>query len=299
MRTADVRIRDGLLAGTAASLILLSTVPAQATQGIIYVTTSKVLVGNHYGTVILNSNNASINCSGYSIYYHSSGYDDCGASGGQTCGILVSSGKTGTTVSNCHVHNFDLGIYGNDVDRLKVTNSSTSFNTIGMLLQNTQGYYLRAWANNEWSYNDEEGLDIDNCSSIYVNGSRFYYNGRDGADIGGGSGFSFYEDDFWNNVRNGLELDGAAHAYVSYSVFESNGLGTDRNGLSLDNSDYFDITGNRALSNGKDGIRVMNGSNYGGATYNTGRDNDAYDARQEGCVGNTWSNNDFGKTSGI
>ena len=266
-----------------------------ATTGIINVWGTVKLTENHHGSVILNGDNARLDCDGHTIY-DSTQAAFCGENGDESCGIYA-VGLVYPYVINCTVRNFDIGMYmwGNSYPTVR--NSTFRGNSDGMLIMDTLGSSGTFLLNNYFRNNTDEGLSLRGTSSLRVILNKFRYNESDGVDINECGSLVFDRNDHRENLGNGLEFDDSSSATVTSSTFISNGIGTNRNGLSLDNTVNATVTGNTFTSNERSGFRVASDSDGGTFSSNTGSGNGSEDAYQSSNSSNTWSGNSWGSTS--
>jgi parallel beta-helix repeat protein len=297
MIRAKRRLSYPLLAGATSALALLLAAPdAGATSGIMYVGI-KTLTEDHYGTIVLGSDESRLDCAGHYIY-NSTQPAICGDQGTQRCGVLVDFIDHGYVI-NCGIAGFDIGVDVRFSERTTIRSNLIIANNVGMRFYQYFGSQFSFIMDNWVIYNGQEGLDINSTYNTQFLNNLVYGNGRDGADIGESQGNLFQGNSFSGNAFNGIEFDASRSNSVINNTVVENGVNQDRNGISLDSTTNFLIRGNTVNSNGRDGIRITDGSNNGRIESNTASSNGEHDAHQASSTGNVWTGNTFGTKTGF
>ena len=221
------------------------------------------LTSDYNGTIIIGADGITLNGNGYVIYGKGSGN-----------GIKLVS-RTGVTIENCTVTNFDDGIQINES-------------------------HNNTFTNNEAHNNIQEGFDIEgsNLNNFIQNTSRD--NGRDGFDIGDSNNNVFTENVATQNGTsgdggNGFELDNCSDNTFTSNTANNNAL----HGFSLDASPGNTFEGNTANNNTRRGFQIET-SNNNIFRNNNASGNIIEDARQDNnSIGNEFCGNDFGTTDNI
>jgi len=90
-------MRKSMLVGVAVALATVTTASAaNASSGLMYVTTNTVLNEDHYGSILVSADNVTLDCAGHSVIAPAEGAD---------YGIEIDY-QTGVTVKNCLVTGF-------------------------------------------------------------------------------------------------------------------------------------------------------------------------------------------------
>jgi len=243
-------------------VILFAAMSLLGCNGVRTITTDTTLTADHNGQIVIGADGITLDGNGYVIR-------GCGTGNGIK---LVS--RTGVTIKNCIVTNFDDGIQLN-------------------------GSHDNVFRNNKVHHNTNEGFDIEGSDRNTFRGNTSEDNGRDGFDMEDSEYNEFINNEATGNGTsgsggNGVELDRCSNNTFTGNT-SSNNL---RNGFSLDDSPDNDFEENTADNNGRRGFQIETSDD------NTFSDNDACgnsvdDARQQGCTGNVFCGNTFCTTDGI
>jgi len=238
---------------------------ATSVLGCSTITKNTTLTANRTTRIIIGADSITLNCDGHTI---------TGSGTGSGNGIKLVS-RTGVTIRNCTVTNFDDGI------QINQSNNNT-------------------FENNLTHHNIQEGFDIEdaNTNNFVENTSRD--NGRDGFDVGTSSSNTFTGNVATGNGTsgsggNGIELDFSASNILTANTVNNNAL----NGFSLDSSSGNTFEGNTADNNTERGFQIET-SNNGSFRNNHATGNANEDARQDGfSTGNAFCGNTFGTIDNI
>jgi parallel beta-helix repeat protein len=323
------------MAATIALVLAVLTSPATASSGTLTITSSTTLTEDHYGNIVIDADNVTLDCAGHTVF----GPGDSGFSGG----INVAGGRAGVIVRQCTVTGFNVNgifaggasdgryeanvIYGNAAhgmhldngsNNVVVGNTSRSSGGIGIVLtratqsriegNTVQGNTL--WAGialfdgshdnlvaNNTALRNGLGFVVEDATSNELRGNTANLNGGSGFLLIRGANNNLLESNTANGNGGGIQVMlGSNSNMVRNNVANGNA----HDGFTIYMSDNNSLTGNTGNSNGSFGFLVFGGSSFNTLTGNVGRGNGLFDAFDEGSgTGNVWVNNNFGTAFGI
>ncbi len=162
-----MNVRPFVLVLSILLVIAVLPFPVWGTTGTLVITMNTTLSEDHFGNIIIDADNITLDCAGHAVTGSGSG-----------TGILIQS-KTGVTVKNCNVSNFRDGIV-------------LRFGSGNTLQDNTA------------SGNDVSGFIISNTSDNTLTGNTARDNGSIGFNLGSASDNAFTENTARNNGVNGF-----------------------------------------------------------------------------------------------
>ncbi|NJC97479.1 MAG: hypothetical protein FIB03_14275 [Anaerolineae bacterium] len=201
-------------------VILFATLlltPGCGTRGALIIIEDTTLTRNHFGNIVIGTDNITLDCDGHYIFGSGSG-----------AGITL-VGRSEVMVENCDIINF----------------------TDGFFLQDSDNNVFRQ---NLVEHNADEGFDIQSSNDNIFNQNRVTENIRDGFDLEYSNGNLFIENEVLQNGRNGIELDycnenvfetniasdnqqnGISLDYSERNVFETNMANNNARGFQIESS---------------------------------------------------------------
>lgn len=224
------------------------------TSGTLTITTSTTLTEDHNGNIVIAANRVTLDCAGHAVTGDGSG-----------SGIEL-IGRTGASVANCRVTNFQRGVF-------------------------LQGSRSNIFMKNEVSNNAEEGFEFEESDANILVNNRANKNDRDGFDLDDSHGNIFIDqNEVTENGLNGIELDRSNNNVFIGNTANNNGRKGERSGFSLDISTGNFFRDNTANNNTRNGLRLDSSSDNtftaNQASGNEGRDRgsviDGADCKQIG-----------------
>jgi parallel beta-helix repeat protein len=316
-------------------LVVFNVSSALASSGTMHITSSTTLTEDHYGNIVIEGNNITLDCAGRTV----SGPGVDGFSGG----IQVQF-STGITVKRCKVTAFAVnGIYAAEssncryennkivsngangmhldggVGNLVTGNTSRSNNGIGIALtRGTQSLIEhnilednRPWAGVALLEGSHHNMVVANTSTR--NGIGYLVDGSaendlisNSANSNSGAGFLFIRNansnSAWLNASNRNEIgfhvtDSSSQNLLSRNTANDNQL----YGFNLQfNANSNTLMGNLADENGVIGFLAWTGSSYNVVSRNVAHDNVQLDGLDDlSGIGNIWTGNRFVTTNGF
>jgi parallel beta-helix repeat protein len=316
-------------------VIVFNAALAIASSGTLYVTSNTTLTEDHYGNVVVQGNNITLDCANHTV----SGPGVAGIYGG----IEVDFG-TGITVKRCRVTGFDdvNGIYAAGTsnsrysDNMIIGNGANGIHLDGGIGNQVTGNTVRSNSGNGIAITgstqtlieqntvqdhktgeggiavigSDHNMVVANISSRNANG--FVVDGGVSNDLvsniantNPGTGFLFIRsansNSAWLNSSNGNQYGFMVTESSNQNLLGSNTANQNQfEGFNIFSSNSNSLTGNIADGNGTYGFLVFGGSSYTVVNRNAGHKNSQFDAYQEATgTGNMWRDNGFGTTLGL
>ena len=306
---------------------------AMASSGTLQVTSNTILTEDHYGNVVIQGNNITLDCANHTV----SGPGVAGFNGG----IEVDFG-TGIIVKRCKVTGFNVnGIYAVGTSNSRYENNTIIGNGAnGMHLDGGFGNQVTGNAvrsnggngiaittsaqtvieqNTVQDHETRDGIAVINSDHNMVvantssgNGNGFSVDGgvsndlvSNTANANHGTGFLFIRsansNSAWLNTSNGNQFGFIVTLSSNQNLLGSNTANQNQfEGFNIFSSNNNSLTGNIANGNGTFGFLVFGGSSYTVLNLNAGHNNSQFDGYQEGTgTGNIWNHNTFGTTLGF
>jgi parallel beta-helix repeat protein len=275
------------------------------TSGTLYVSTNTSLSENHAGSIVVAANGVTLDCKGHTISGDSVLF----------IGILL-DGRTGVTVSNCHITGFSRGVVLNLASANVLSGNTAHHNDFGFALAFASANQL---VGNTANNNTFAGFAPGTSTGNIFASNTANLNGRNGFEIHLGSDSNILTD----NTANGNAADGIALAESSHNQLRGNTAnGNAVDGFSLRSSSTQNVLEeNVANRNGFAGFDLRDSSSnilrdntaknnyvgfyFGSSSLNTVQRNDAcpnraVDAVQDGSsTGNVFEENRFCVTEGF
>lgn len=201
------------------SIVTIAAPAAQATSGILTITKNTVLTADHYGNIIITADGITLNGNGHTVSGDGTGY-----------GVLLDH-RTGVTIKNLKVKNFDRGIY-------------LYFSNDTIVTGNT-------FSNNEWY-----GIDLDRSSENTITRNTAS-NNQVGIALFPASNNNIVTSNTASSNRGvGIGLVSSGSNIFTGNTVSDNSEGR---GIQLVHSSYNTLTGN-TISNNKVGIEIIQSS---------------------------------------
>ena len=330
--TGNWVIRLGL--GVAFTLwVVFNTSSAVASSGTLHVTTSTTLTEDHYGNILVEGNNITLDCAYRTVF-------GPGGASGLYGGINIAN-STGVTVKRCLVTGFDVnGIFAGAnahgrYEKNKVFNNRAN----GIHIDQGDGDTV---VENTCTGNAWEGIILTAGTRTWIESNKVQDNG---AGIGlirssnhnivvknlalrNGAGFAVDEGAFENTLSNNTSnhnsqgfvvirgsngndvfLNTANENIVGFEVSDtsSNNLlasntanKNQAEGFKIYSANNNTMLRNTAISNGSFGFLVFGGASFNRIEQNFGQGNAQSDGYDEGTgTENVWISNRFGTTTGF
>jgi len=310
----------------------LASATARATSGTLYLTSNTSLKEDHYGSIIINADNVTLDCAGHAVL------------GPGSTGILANA-RSHVTVRNCRVSGFGAGIVlwqstsstvaGNTVsdssgwgaggfwgvgiggygvvDSAFFDNVSDANGGFGLSLFYSSGTTL---SQNRATNNASIGFWISDSTGNTLTGNTASGNSGEGFEIPNGSssnllvantstgngsdGFQVLGYSTGNRLLNNVASDNGGDGFSIFArgnIFQGNRATGNKTGFALRYAWQNSLTGNAAFANGI-GFYVVRGSTGNAFTLNIGQGNRTLDAQDENPAGaNSWKANSFGTSS--
>ena len=237
--------------------------PAVASSDPLSIAVDTTLTENHIGSIVIEANGVTLDCNGYSVI---------GPGTGTGLGITI-SGRTGVTITNCHVTGFDVGIqliFGdNNVLRDNQAEGNilfgfalfeSSLNTmVGNTAHANDGHGFGIGTNSDWN-TVESNTVTDNGGVGILLFEASNNDVRDNSATGNNIGLAVQlggHNTLTDNTANG-NGDGFVIDRGDYTVLRDNQA--DRNtetGFGFLESSSNTVVGNRAFHNGDYGFWVV------------------------------------------
>jgi parallel beta-helix repeat protein len=314
--------------------VVFNTSFVMASSGTLHITSSTTLTEDHYGNVLIEGNNITLDCAGRTV----SGPGVEGFSGG----IQVQF-STSITVKRCKVTAFGVnGIYAVDSNNSRyennklIGNGANGIHLEGGVANLIIGNTVRGGAGN--------GIAITRSSQTLIEQNTVQdQKGSCGILVGDGShhnmvvgntstrnnigvlvdsswendlinnivtsnayqGFNFIRgansNSAWLNASNGNMFGFEVNESSSQNLFGRNIANENHfEGFKIFNSNSNSLTGNIANENGTFGFLVFGGSSFTVVSRNAAHENRQADGYDEGSgTGNVWMANRFGTTIGF
>jgi len=138
---------------------------AFATSGTLTITSDTKLTEDHNGNIVIGADNVILDCKGFSVIGTGSGN-----------GISLSS-RTGVTVKNCTVMDFNVGIRFLNSDNNTLEKNTANDNSRGIRFLNSDNNTLEK---NTANGNSNNGIDIRNSDENTLEKNTVENNVRDG-----------------------------------------------------------------------------------------------------------------------
>lgn len=261
------------------------------TYGELHITASKTLTTDHYGSIVFDADDITLNCNGYMVHSSQDSRINC-RSGRDKCAITA-DGRDGISIKNCRVvGQFNVGVHVASSVNAYVYNvhvntaSGTGFHFYNDL--DAVGRNLTALENFLGVYVDEDtdgyftDINVDSPSGMCVY-SRLNYGSIFDSVTTDDCGMQGFASDLDRNIT-------VQYSDISYGRSL---------GFFAHASDGLLIANNTLIGNGDYGL-TLSGSTDTHVTENYAFDNERFDAVQHTpATGNTWSGNEFGTTRGV
>jgi parallel beta-helix repeat protein len=300
IRSAKFAARTFLAFVVVAFVVVVPT--ASATTGDLYVMTDTTLSEDHFGSILIFANNATLDCAGHAVI-------------GNGTGVGINVLAAGASVANCQVEGFETGILDSS-DGTRILNNVATQNGQGIRLVVATGATVSGNSANKNAFwgiiaaqgasgnvisdnttkgNRLIGVALNSASDNWVIGNVAAEN-RDGFD----SGFSSSFNTFRHNVATNNESTGFGFAdfansnTIDHNVSVNNGSGPNGGGFAIGPASGNIVTNNIAMHNGSSGFNVFFGSELNLFKRNHACQNffgDAFDSSTG--AGNTWIDNHF------
>jgi parallel beta-helix repeat protein len=264
------------------ALVLALTSPASATSGTLHIGSDTTLAENHYGSIVIDADDVTLDCAGFRVAGPSSDPSvqegivvayrsgvtirDCTVEGFPR-GILLESSTATTVVANRLIGNGDYGLFLFDADANVIAHNEATGNP-------GSAYGGSDFDRNTFEHNTATGNGGNGFEMTRSSNNTFRLNV---ATKNGGSGFKVFDDTDWNvfdrNVANGNALEG----FILYGGYDFNQdyqlqppdhntfsnnevIGNAGRGMHLgwDSTSNL-VTGNRVLRNRDSGISLFRG----------------------------------------
>jgi len=280
-----------------------------ASSGTLVITQNTTLTEDHIGNISLDADNITLDCAGHTVSGPGVIYLNGGINGYSRTGITVKrcvvtvfqhngiyvSGSGGRYEGNLLYGNQNHGMAldvgsGNVV----IQNTSRSNGGIGIVLTSMTDSLVanNTVQDNRWSgialFGDPSGNTLRSNTSN-LNRQKGFWLTDSGENIVESNTAVGNKD-----LADGIEMD-RSHK----NVFINNVVNRNFVGFKIYMSNENTFTGNICNANGAIGFWVIFSSSYNTFTHNVGRNNPEDDADEDSssCIGNVWSNNNFGLTS--
>ena len=177
---------------------------------------------NSSGTCFdVQADNVVLDCHGNSITGNGNGY-----------GVFLSD-RTGVTIKNCTITNFDVGI-----ELLSSSNNVLTSNIV----------------NSNYGTNYRGGINLeDNSNNNVITDNTANFNNQDGITLSFSSNNNIINNDVSNNIGNGMTMITGFNNNISDNTVNHN-----QDGISIGNSSDNIMTGNNANNNNGFGIAIWN-----------------------------------------
>jgi parallel beta-helix repeat protein len=314
-------------------LVVFNASLALASSGTLYVTSNTTLTEDHYGNIVVQGNNITLDCANHVV---------SGPGVADLYGGIEVDFDTNITVKRCKVTGFDVnGIWANTTsnsrysDNTIIGNAAHGIAVAGGIGNQVTGNTIRSNGGSgiivtESTQNlieqntvqdhktGEGGIVVASDHNMVVanissrNGNGFVVDGGVSNDLvsntasaNPGTGFLFIRsansNSAWLNSSNGNQYGVVINVSSNQNLLGSNTANQNQfEGFDIISSNNNSRTGNIADGNGTYGFEVSGGSSYTVVNRNAGYKNSQFDAYQEGTgTGNMWRDNRFGTTLGL
>jgi parallel beta-helix repeat protein len=234
------RIRPGLLFAAAAIALPAS---AGATSGTMWIDSDQTLAEDHSGSIIIDANNVTLNCNHHRV-----------TPGGEFSNGIIVIGLNDVRVVNCKVSGFFENITVFDSHNVSLQGNEVTDADAGILVRG--GAFLTITGNVVTGNGD--GLDINECSQVFISDNRVSGNRDEGIDMDSVSD-AYIENNplIGGNGSDGLDIESSNLIRITNNVI----TGNPRWGVDLQQSTNCTIQNNDLRANGGP-IRVEGGSGH-------------------------------------
>jgi parallel beta-helix repeat protein len=242
-----------IASGTVALLLVLGILFASqvsATSGTMSVTTDTTLTEDHDGSITVDVDNVTLDCDGHLVTGPGSGH-----------GIRIGINRTGVTVKNCEVTNFNDGIHVTESTNITLVNNTPHHNSSnGILLNQSNGNTVTG------NQIDDNGFGNPNTWGILLIEADNNVLANNSANRNGETNFGLEPGSDGNTFKNNTAsggLRGFTFPSSSGNTFEGNTVtGVSVQGFESDalaNNNVF--KNNTAADNGGNGFRISGTNN--------------------------------------
>lgn len=202
--------------------LLASTKIVLATEGSLLVTEDVRLAEDHRGTIVIDADNVTLDCNGHAVDGDALISDDF------LFGISVVR-RTGVSILNCHVRNFDSGIRLQSAENCAVVGNKMKFNGLGIDIESSGPCTLDS---NSARDNRFAGISISESSGNTLTDNVTSGNGT--------AGISLFASNDTVLIQNYAKFNGQNGVVLNYSSDENvlwKNVARDNNGVGFLNQD--------------------------------------------------------------